>query len=97
MGAVLAGGDGAALSHFSAGALWGIHKSDSCPEVSVPRSRQLRLRGIRIHRRSHLPQSELTRRQNIPVTSPALTLVDLAPASLTPLSYVQSTKRTAWT
>ena len=80
MGAVLACRDGAALSHFSAAGLWGIRQTSADhPEISVPAARFPRLRGIRIHRRSHLPTTELTRRHGIPVTSPALTIVDIAP------------------
>jgi very-short-patch-repair endonuclease len=65
--AVLACGEGAALSHFSAAVLWEIH-------VTVEGNR--RCRGVVVHR-SPL-QGERVRRHGIVVTTPARTLVDLA-------------------
>jgi hypothetical protein len=55
MAAVLACGEGAALSHQTAGALWGI-----CPErldvieVSIPTDTPRRRRGIFVHRTRRL-------------------------------------------
>jgi very-short-patch-repair endonuclease len=79
MAAILACGEPAALSHGSAAALWGL-----CRElgrevhVSVPRSTDPRHADIEVHRRSALPAEDLTRRDNIPVTTPLRTLIDLA-------------------
>jgi very-short-patch-repair endonuclease len=79
MGAVLASGADAALSHRSAAALWGI-----APEwgrrfdVTVCRSRAPRNRGIRAHRRRSSYRQRFTRHLEIPVTSPTQTLLDLA-------------------
>ena len=42
------------------------------------------MHGLRIHRRASLPPAALTRRRNIPVTSPALTIVDIAPRLTVP-------------
>ncbi|MDX6643321.1 MAG: hypothetical protein QOD76_1283 [Solirubrobacteraceae bacterium] len=77
MAAVLAGGDGAALSHRSAAALWGIRPT-SRPriEVTVPQTRRSRPR-IEFHR-SRLPFDEVVEVDAIPVTSPPRTLLDLA-------------------
>jgi very-short-patch-repair endonuclease len=48
--------------------------------VSVPSGRRAHARrGIRIHRRRGLTDADVTRHLGIPVTSPALTLLDLAP------------------
>jgi very-short-patch-repair endonuclease len=79
MGAVLACGDGAVLSHRAAAALWRLLPPSRGPiDVTVPRGggRKNR-RGIRIHRSSALTQLQTTRRASIPVTTPARTLLDL--------------------
>ena len=74
MAAVLAGGDGAALSHRAAGALLRIVPRWPSPvEVTAPRERSHP--GITVHR-SRL--DETTTRHGIPVTSAARTLLDLA-------------------
>jgi hypothetical protein len=77
MAAVLAGGEGAVLSHRDAAALWGIRPS-SRPRIDVttPRSRRPRP-GIQFHR-SSLPPDEVTTKDGIPVTTVPRTLFDLA-------------------
>ena len=93
MAAVLALGDGAALSHRSAAALWGIAPRFA-PEWSKPpvdvivpgRGGRARRRGIRVHRSVTLVDAEVTRRRGIAVTRPARTLADLRPV----------TSRAAW-
>jgi very-short-patch-repair endonuclease len=79
MGAVLAGGEGAVLSHRSAAALWefGSQAAERI-DVSVRRRCELRRPGIRFHGRPSLRARDLQRRDDIPVTSPIQTLVDLA-------------------
>jgi len=78
MAAVLACGPEAALSHRSAAALWGFGKEHPAyVEVSVRRSSESRIRGIRCHRRPSLPSSEITTRRGIPVTQPVRTFLDL--------------------
>lgn len=77
MAAVLTCGEGAALSHATAAALWGIRKQTRGPvEVSVPSPRDPRRRAIKGHRRVTVMK---TRRRGIPVTTPAHTIIDLAP------------------
>ena len=77
MAAVLAGGSGAALSHRSAAALWGLRPSLRwLTEVTVERQRWPR-RGIEIHR-GKLRSDEVTVLRGIPVTTVARTLLDLA-------------------
>jgi Protein of unknown function (DUF559)/AbiEi antitoxin C-terminal domain len=77
MGAVLACGPMAALSHSSAAALHGIRASrGGSIEVVVPAARRPRVEGIRIHRSMHL-EGDVTRHIRIPVTTPARTLIDL--------------------
>jgi len=78
MAAVLACGSGAALSHRSAAALWGFAKEHrDYIEVSVQRSSEARLPGLRCHRRPALPAPEITTRRGIPLTQPVRTFLDL--------------------
>ena len=79
MAAVLVCGDGAVLSHSSAGALWGLCLQEWEIEISIPLRRNVRRPGIRVHRRRVLSASDLRERSGIPVTSPIRTLIDLAP------------------
>lgn len=79
MGAVLACGNGAALSHRSAAALWQIgREAPGRIDVSVKSSSERRRPGLRVHRRPTLPTEDLVRHKGIPLTIPARTLVDLA-------------------
>lgn len=77
---VLACGPGAALSHRSAAALWEL-RGDASTFVEVTVSgrngRQSRP-GIRVHRPVRLGPADVTRREGIPVTTVARTLLDLA-------------------
>jgi very-short-patch-repair endonuclease len=84
MAAVLACGDGAALSHRSAATLWGFAPKpkgrwdELTPEVTVPgHGGRARRGGIRIYRSSTLLPSHRAIREAIPVTKPARTLADL--------------------
>jgi very-short-patch-repair endonuclease len=80
LGAALAYGDYALLSHRTAAALWGLAKPRSSPiDVSAPIGRQgLRRRGgIWIHRGKLHPEDR-GERAAIPVTSLARTLFDFA-------------------
>lgn len=79
MAAVLAGGEGAVLSHRSAAALWEIGSDeDTRINVSVQRRCELRRPGILFHSRPTLSPEEIMRRDDIALTSPIQTLVDLA-------------------
>lgn len=75
MAAVLACGDGAALSHFSAAVLWGI-LDDRGQAIHVTAEGRRRVKGIVVHD-SPLDR-ERVRRQGIVVTTPARTIADLA-------------------
>lgn len=77
-GAVLACGPGAALSHGSAGALWGLVKHWELPFEVTARSDRRR-RGIDVHRSTGLRRQDVTVQLGIRVTSPARTVLDLAP------------------
>lgn len=78
MAAVLAGGEGAALSHRSAAALWDIGEEKGWIDISVRRRCELQRPGVRFRGRPSLTAADLVRRDDIPVTSPVQTLVDLA-------------------
>lgn len=75
MAAVLACGEGSALSHLSAAVLWGI-LDDRGQSIHVTAEQQRRCRGVVVHR-ARL-QGERVRRLGIVVTTPARTIVDLA-------------------
>ena len=84
MAAVLALGEGAALSHRSAAALWGFAPrfapewSGRPADVIVPgRAGRARRRGIRVHRSVTLVDADVTKHRGISVTTPARTLADL--------------------
>lgn len=78
MAAVLAGGEGAALNHRSAATLWEIgSEEDGRIDVSVRRRCELRRPGIQFHGPS-LRAEDILRRDDIPLTSPSQTLLDLA-------------------
>jgi very-short-patch-repair endonuclease len=77
--AVLSCGSGAALSHIAAAILWGLlPERGPRIDVTVPRGGQRRRRGIVIVHRSALPETDITTKDGIPVTTPARTLLDLA-------------------
>jgi very-short-patch-repair endonuclease len=78
MAMVLAGGNGAALSHRSAAGLWEIGEEGDRIDISVGRRCELRRPGVRFRSRTSLAPDDLVVRDDIPVTSPAQTLVDLA-------------------
>jgi putative AbiEi antitoxin of type IV toxin-antitoxin system/uncharacterized protein DUF559 len=79
MAAVLGCEPGAALSHRSAAVLWGIIGSEnSAIDVSVRRRCELRPRGLRVRSRPSLRETDVVRRNWIPLTSPLQTMVDLA-------------------
>lgn len=77
MAGVLAGGEGAVLSHRSAAALWGWRAATpNRAEITSPhstRSSQTLLRHC-----ADLPRDEMTVRHGIPVTTVSRTLLDLA-------------------
>jgi len=79
LAAVLSCGPGAVLSHWSAAALWELlPERDACIHISAPAQSNPRPPGIAIHRRKALLPPDLGRRDGIPLTSPARTLIDLA-------------------
>jgi hypothetical protein len=79
MAAVLACGRGAVVSHRTAAALLGVRPSYRAKiDITIPgRSRRER-RGIDIHRSTTLSPADVTKVKNIPCTSVARTMLDLA-------------------
>jgi hypothetical protein len=76
--AVLACGRDAILSHGSATSLWRIDNRWQRPfEVTVSTARHRR--GIRVHRVTNLTRRDIRRHLGIRVTSPARTILDVAP------------------
>ncbi len=79
LAAVLLCGEGAALSHRSAGALWGFVEDRAGEvDVSVRGRGEPRARGIRARTRPSLPATDVVVHGGIPVTRPGRTLLDLA-------------------
>lgn len=79
MAAVLACGEGSALSHRSAAALWGV--AEEAPgriDVSVRRRFESRRAGLKVRSRPSLSAKDIVERRGIPLTSVVQTLVDLA-------------------
>lgn len=78
--ALLACGSDAVLSHRSAAAVWGVLPTPATiVQLTVPgeRGRKRRREGIRTHR-ALVPAGERTRREGLPVTTLARTLLDVA-------------------
>jgi very-short-patch-repair endonuclease len=75
--AVYACGDEALASHRAAGKLWGILRGSQPIEVTGPRSREPK-KGFILHRSRLIHEEDRALIDNIPVTSLARTLVDLA-------------------
>lgn len=76
MAAVLACGEGAALSHLDAASLWEIYDA-SGPRIHVLARSDRRVPTLRVHRARRVHPADVTERDGIPVTTVARTLVDL--------------------
>lgn len=79
--AALAAGEGAVLSHRTAGA---IHEFPGIlpgplPEITLPSGSRCRLAGVQVHHVGPVPPGERIERRGVQVTSRVRTLVDLAP------------------
>lgn len=70
---------GAVVSHRAAGAIWGLDGVTACGmEVLVPNNRRLRTTRLMVHRTNKLSRLDRTKREAIPITTPARTLIDLS-------------------
>ena len=80
LAAALAAGPGAVISHQSAAAVHHFdHASLAIPELTVPLAFRHRLPGALVHRSARLGSADVVQRYGARVTSPARTLIDLAP------------------
>jgi very-short-patch-repair endonuclease len=80
--ALLAVRTGAALSHWTAAHLWGLvapDREDGVVHATVHGCSGGRPKGVRVHRSEILHQRDLRILNGLPLTSPARTLLDLAP------------------
>jgi very-short-patch-repair endonuclease len=78
MAALLACGEGAALSHRTAATIWGLVTGPTLPiDVTTSRDHGRKHRQITIHRMLLAPLDALVR-DNLRVTTPSRTIVDLA-------------------
>jgi hypothetical protein len=74
------------LSHRSAAALWGIGtQKRGRIDLSVRRKRDVSRPGLLVRRRPALPASEIQTVDDLPVTSPVQTLIDIA-TELSPIA-----------
>lgn len=72
-------GSGTALSHRSAAKLWGIGTEERGRiDLSVLRTQAVHRPGLLVRRRPSLPASQIQTWDDLPVTSPVQTLIDLA-------------------
>ena len=78
MAATLAVGAGAVLSHEAAAEAWRLLPGGDPVDVTLARDGPRSRPGIRVHRVAHLPTEDVARHRNLPLTSPARTLLDLA-------------------
>lgn len=80
--ALLSIGPPVAASHRTAARLWGVGGSAAAPiEVTVPRERHLRRRGVVVHRSRDLHLADVTVVDGVAVTGLARTLLDLGSVS----------------
>ena len=91
LAAVLACGEGAALSHESAAHLWSLSpKSPPYAHVTVPdHGGRSKRKGIVLHRSTTITPTDVTLRRNIPVTTPARTKRDMGWATETTRSDLE--------
>lgn len=75
--ACLAAGPPAVASYRAAGRVWAFVDGQAL-EVTVLRGRRLRLRGVVAHEAARLDPVDVTTKDDIPVTSPTRTVIDLA-------------------
>jgi len=84
MAAVLAAGEGGVLSHWSAATLWRMRRGRG-PRSHVTSPRKRRGNNVITFHHAHLAPDELTDERGIPTTTPARTLLDLAPLLPSPI------------
>lgn len=79
LAAVLAAGETAAASHFTAATLWALDtEQPERLEITTAIERQVRLDGVLAHRTGILPEHDRTVHRGIPVATMARTIMDLS-------------------
>jgi hypothetical protein len=78
MAACLAAGRGSAVSHLAAAHLWKLPCGRERVEITITKTRSLRLEGVVVHRTSQLSGIDVVWVDHIPVTTAARTVIDLA-------------------
>jgi very-short-patch-repair endonuclease len=80
LAAVFACGEAACLSHHSAAGVWGVRprQTDKVEVTVVGRDAARGRAGIHVHRARALDPRDIRRYQNIPITSPARMMLDIA-------------------
>jgi very-short-patch-repair endonuclease len=78
MAGVLAAGSGAVASHRAAATLFGMPGVPRWVEVTVPRPREVAVKGIIAHRTRLLVPEDVARLKGIPATTAVRTIADLA-------------------
>jgi len=76
--AVFSCGDGSVLSHRTAAALWRLLPAEEELHIAVAGRNPGVRRGVTVHRVIELPAGEITTRGDLPLTTPARTICDLA-------------------
>jgi very-short-patch-repair endonuclease len=84
MAAVLYGGDGAVLSFWSGATLWRM-RNGTGPRTHVTTPRKRRSGPTITFHHAQLREDEVTKENGIPTTTPARTLLDLAPSLPIPI------------
>ena len=86
LAASLAAGPDAVVSHRAAARLWGLRGATSqIVDVTVRSAGRRSLSGAVVHRTTKLEPVDRTTRQEVPVTTPARTLLDLGAVAAVPL------------
>jgi hypothetical protein len=93
--ALLACGDGAALSHRSAAKLWNLlpYPASAPAWVTIPQARRVARSGICI-RRAAVPRRDIRQRHGIRPVSPPRTILDLSTLMICQTSRASSRRRT---
>lgn len=77
LAATLAGGEGSRTTHRPGAWLWGLTPYEQRPEISIPSDRYMKIKGVRVHRASDLPET-LVLRMRVPTTGVGRVLIDTA-------------------
>ena len=83
LASLLAAGPGATLHDRSAARALGLVERSGRVQIAITDRRRVRLAGVEIHRPVDLPQTDITTIGALTTTTPARTLIDMAPSQST--------------